>query len=287
MKKTVGAIILVLGSICGTFINAEGSKINDCNIVSGSNAIDGVTYGFSQTPYKEVLSVSGFKQALTNLKAYCCKNSDLLNCPKEEADKLPQKYFPASESLFDHLIDVAIRRLDGITWLAYALNDPTGLERRTKITEIAKSATGEQASTIESLFTGYRTVHEYEDINVVINNYNKGTGTVSLKDKYDTVCRLMRDIYGGVANTNKGLISNSIINTCEGMVRDRVNREIGYTKILMVQKSNQLFDEGTKAYTKKYFVQEKLMALRNLITKVMDMFETIVQQAPASKTCSI
>jgi hypothetical protein len=71
------------------------------------------------------------------------------------------------------------------------------------------------------------------------------------------------------------------------MVRDRVNREIGYTKILMVQKSNQLFDEGTKAYTKKYFVQEKLMALRNLITKVMDMFETIVQQAPASKTCSI
>jgi hypothetical protein len=97
----------------------------------------------------------------------------------------------------------------------------------------------------------------------------------------------MRDIYGGVANTNKGLISNSILNTCEGMVRDRVNREIGYTKILMVQKSNQLFDEGTKAYTKKYFVQEKLMALRNLITKVMDMFETIVQQAPASKTCSI
>jgi len=277
--------MIAIGIIGGIFVNAEGSKINDCNIVLG-NAIDGVTYRFSQTPYKEVLSISGFKQALTNLKAYCCKNPDLLSCPKEEANKLPQKYFPESESLFDQLLDVAIRRLDGITWLAYTLSDPTGLERRTKITEIAKSATGTQASTIEGLYTGYRTVHEYADLNIVINNYNKGIGTVSLKDKYDTVCRLMRDIYDGVGNSNKGLISSTILNACENLVTDRVNREIGYTKILMVQKSNQLFDEGTKAYTKKYFVQEKLMALWDLITKVMDMFETVVQQAPASKTCS-
>jgi len=54
----------------------------------------------------------------------------------------------------------------------------------------------------------------------------------------------------------------------------------------MVQKSNQLMDESTKAYTKKYFIEEKLMALWNLIAKVKDIFKTIVQQAPASKTCS-
>lgn len=54
----------------------------------------------------------------------------------------------------------------------------------------------------------------------------------------------------------------------------------------MVKKSSQLLDETTKAYTKKYFVEEKLMSLRNLISKVRDMFKTIVQQAPASKSCS-
>jgi putative heme degradation protein len=54
----------------------------------------------------------------------------------------------------------------------------------------------------------------------------------------------------------------------------------------MVKKSNQLFDKATKAYTKKYFVEEKLMALWNLVAKVRDMFQTIVQQAPASKSCS-
>jgi hypothetical protein len=54
----------------------------------------------------------------------------------------------------------------------------------------------------------------------------------------------------------------------------------------MVQKSNQLFTEATKAYTKKYFVEEKLMALWNLIAKVTDVFKTIVKQAPASQMCS-
>lgn len=43
------------------------------------------------------------------------------------------------------------------------------------------------------------------------------------------------------------------------MVNERVKRENGYVKILMVQKSNQLFDESMKAYTKKHFVEEKLM----------------------------
>ncbi|MEI6118590.1 MAG: hypothetical protein WCP92_05190 [bacterium] len=70
------------------------------------------------------------------------------------------------------------------------------------------------------------------------------------------------------------------------MVKDRVKRENGYTRILMVEKSNQLFTETTKAYTQKHFVEEKLLALWNLITKVKDVFQTIVQQAPVSKTCS-
>jgi hypothetical protein len=109
---------------------------------------------------------------------------------------------------------------------------------------------------------------------------------VSLGDKYDTICELMIKIYDTVANTNKTLISKNFLKSCEIIARDRVNREVGYTKIIMVQKSNQLFDEGTKAYTKKHFVQEKLMSLWNLIVKVQDLFQTIIQQSPASKTCS-
>jgi len=77
-----------------------------------------------------------------------------------------------------------------------------------------------------------------------------------------------------------------MLSNCTKKVTEREAREVGYIKILMVQKSNQLLDETTKAYTNTYFVQEKLMALWNLIVKVKDIFQTVVQQAPASKTCS-
>jgi len=66
----------------------------------------------------------------------------------------------------------------------------------------------------------------------------------------------------------------------------RVSRETEYVKLLMIKKSTQLLDENTKAYTRKYFVEEKLMGLQNLISKVKDIFQTVVQQAAASKSCS-
>lgn len=147
-------------------------------------------------------------------------------------------------------------------------------------------ASGAQASEIQKLYTGYRTLHQYEDINIIKNNYNKGIAIVSLRDKYDTICTLMKDIYDGVPNDNKTLIGKNLMNACENIAKNRVNKETSYTKMMMIEKSNQLFDEGTKAYLRKYFVQEKLMALWNLIVKVKDMFQTIIQQAPASKTCS-
>jgi hypothetical protein len=124
-------------------------------------------------------------------------------------------------------------------------------------------------------------------LNIIITNYNKDIATVSLGDKYNTLCELMKNIYNKTRNSNKTRISDFLFNRCKSIVQERIKRETGYTKIIMIQKSNQLLDETTKAYTKKHFVEEKLMALWNLITKVKDAFQTMVQQAPASKTCSI
>ncbi|MEI6672335.1 MAG: hypothetical protein WCL02_03015 [bacterium] len=209
-----------------------------------------------------------------------------MQCSEKEKNNLPKSSYPESEFLFDQLLDVAMRRLDGITGLAYNLTpDPTGLERRTKITEIAKSATGAQAKEIEKIYSGYRTIHTRGSSSNIKAQYNK-TGVVSLGDKYTTICGFIKDMYDSIANDNKTLIGNNFMKRCNDIIKDKIRREVGYTQILMVQKSNQLLDEGTKAYTKKYFVQEKLMVLWNLIAKVKDMFQTIIQQAPASKTCS-
>ena len=269
----------------GTFANDFG---NDCNIVEYSG-IDNTVNVYGTSKYIDILPTIWLKQALINLKAYCCTRPNFMDCP--EKGNVPTAYYPQSENFFIQLFDVAMRRLDGITWLVYNISpDPTALERRTKITAIANSATGVQAKAIEDMYKQYWTWHkyaeEYRNIDTIIKGYNKNIATVSLKDKYDTICRLVNDIYKTIAKTQNTVVENNILAECNKKVADREAREVGYVKILMVQKSNQLLDETTKAYTKTYFIQEKLMALWNLIAKVKDMFQTIVQQAPASKTCS-
>lgn len=278
MKKIIGIFLLIGGASIGWVF------ANDCNTVVGWGIDSQVS--IYKEEYKKILPVEWFRQALTNLKAYCCSEPDLMRCTNEEKNNLPNTYYPESEFLFDHLLDITMRRLDGITGLAYNLApDPTGLERRTKITKIANSATGVQAKEIEKIYTGYRTISWSKSADVIKKQYNN-TGIVSLGEKYNTLCGFISKMYDDVPNTNKTLISKKFMNNCNNIIKDKIRREVGYTQILMVQKSNQLLDEGTKAYTKKYFVQEKLMALWNLITKVKDMFQTIVQQAPASKICS-
>ena len=292
MKKSILISIIVCIASIGSVL------ANDCNILVNEGKIDPIDPSktvmdenidslvnwYSYT-YEKILPAKAFRQALVNLKSYCCQKMIKKSCASADIQNI-KKPFPESAFLFDHLIDVTMRRLDGITGLAYNLSaDPTALERRTKMTEIATSPNGKQAKEIESLYTWYRTIHgKYTQENVK-NQYNN-TGVVSLGDKYNNLCNLMKEIYEKTYTNNKTTIWYAYMNWCENLVKDRVKRENGYTRILMVEKSNQLFTETTKAYTKKHFVEEKLLALWNLITKVKDVFQTIVQQAPVSKTCS-
>lgn len=199
MKKLVRMLVIMCIATIG------GAFADDCNILTDENHVIPIDQHikslvdiYGTTQYKTVLPIEAFNKALINLKAYCCTQAFQKWCSSDDIKNKPEHY-PASAFLFDHLLDVAMRRLDGITGLAYNLSlDPTGLERRTKIAEIANSANGMPANKIESTYTGYRTVHKYTDLGIVISGYNKNIATISLGDKYDTICELVRDIYNKI-----------------------------------------------------------------------------------------
>ncbi|MCX6824495.1 MAG: hypothetical protein NT085_05220 [candidate division SR1 bacterium] len=292
MKKSIliGMMVCIAGmsrvfaNDCNILIdNGEAVQKIDVHI---AKLVEAYEYIYGNTAiYTGILPTAAFKQALVNLKSYCCQKIIKQSCTSSDLQNIKQP-FPESAFLFDHLVDVAMRRLDGIIGLAYNLSpDSTALERRTKMTDIANSPNGRQAAEIEALYTGYRTIHDGYTTEYIRSQYNK-TGVVSLGDKYNKICEFMKNIYDNSTITNKITIGYAYMNGCKNLVKDRVKRENGYTRILMVEKSNQLFTEATKAYTKKHFVEEKLLALWNLITQVKDVFQTIVQQAPVSKTCS-
>ena len=286
MKKTVITIIISIIAITG------GVFAHDCELVVNNN-IDTVLYNYKNNynEYTQFLPAEAFHQALINLKAYCCAQVVNPPCTDKEKANLPKKYME-SAYLFDHLIDISMRRLDGNKALAYGLEpDPTGSERRTKINEIASTTTGIPANEIEKIYKSYRTLHENENFD--ITKYNAGnSATFSLRDKYNTLCPTIKNLYEDIKGGTNDIIiwwyldENSFFNGCENLVQKRVEKENGYIKILMVQKSNQLLNESMKAFTQKHFVEEKLMALWNLILKVKTVFQTIVLQAPTSTSCS-
>lgn len=197
MKKIIRTLLITSIATIG------GAFANDCTIVDGIG-IESTANAYGKT-YINVLPAEAFKQALINMKAYCCTKPDLLTCTQSEKDNA-SKFYPKSEIFFDHLLDIAMRRLDGDKKLAYGLDpDPTALERRTKITEIANSANGTPANTIEGIYTGYRTIHTYP-IDTVINNYNKNVATISLGDKYNTICELVKKIYEETVTSDRTII---------------------------------------------------------------------------------
>jgi hypothetical protein len=200
MKKTVITAIISIIAITG------GVFAHDCALVVNKN-IDTVlaNYTANYQIYKQFLPIEAFNQALINLKAYCCAQVINPPCTDKEKENLPTQYME-SAYLFDHLIDISMRRLDGNKALAYGLEpDPTGGERRTKINAIASTTTGIPANEIEKIYKSYRTLHK--NGNVDITKYNAGDlATFSLRDKYNTLCTNVKKLYEGIKSDNKIII---------------------------------------------------------------------------------
>lgn len=218
MKKIlIGSIIVTLG----IGILGKAAAANDCDMVIGDDLENSVsTYqsknlGYDQ--YINFLPVEAFRQALLNLKTYCCmqvikkecKNGDTKDCCwKEEKKSFPEKY-PESAYFFDHVLDVTMRRLDGYAPLAYGLApDPTALERRKKITKIAETANGGTATEIEELYNTYRKYNKkgITDIEIFLKKYNENVESISLLDKYRNVCEIIKNLYDKAKNTDKIII---------------------------------------------------------------------------------
>lgn len=268
---------------------------NDCWLVNNLQEIQ------STKAYKDMLSKSNqqnfigvlppeaLAKAFENLKRFCCQSSsiDNTNCLWY---KQAQGY-PLSPFLYDHLIDIGLRRLDGVSKFAYGLSgDETGTRRRTFINQAATEQNSPQAKDIAQEYKTYWSTKiainpesTTKQVQIFLQKYN--TSEVSLIDKYNATCEIMKRIYNNIAN-EKILVDNKTYEKCQNIVEIRINNEYDYTKTILIKTSNESLHEIYKKYTTKYFIQEKIMGLMNLISQIKSLFSTMVNQAAASKTCT-
>jgi hypothetical protein len=231
--------------------------------------------------YDAIVTSGALAKSFENLKKYCCQHEK--NMIGNERCKSFNNgiNFPESAYLYDHLIDVGFRILDGRSDLSYGINpDEIGKAWRDFITKAAEEKDGTTPQVILDMYKKYWVTRKTlpGDKTGFIQNYNDVT-QVSLKDKYFNLCQIMKEIYNQLPEKNIVIGDNeeSFYAKCQSLAEKRISDEYLYTKVIISKKSNELLHTTTQAFLQNYFIQDKMAVLINTINKIKDLFFSMVQ----------
>jgi hypothetical protein len=113
--------------------------------------------------YKKIYPYDNIKVAVNNLRSYCCKVQDEKSLCKSSNNTREDESttYAYSNKLYDHLIDVGFRALDGDPDLYHQepllqLGDKNGAQRYTAMTELATNVNGAIPLKIRKDYGTYR-----------------------------------------------------------------------------------------------------------------------------------
>lgn len=212
---------------------------------------------------KELITV-----AQNNLKQYCCtyKKPYLTVEQSEQCKEQISDYYVDSPRLYDHLIDVGMRYLDGDSNLQYAQAplDTKWKERREWVTEYGNTPTGRVPLELTNKYTTYRgTMIEDFDIldssktcesrKIQFETYNNTRDTLSLAKKYFILCELNSCMVNGQKNNR--------ISACQSLVTERIIGERNYVQWLLLHQGTLALATNFEAYALGHINHDKFTKL--------------------------
>lgn len=217
--------------------------------------------------------------ALRNLHAYCCHQRYLTDDYCQTSDMDVSSVVP-SAFLFDHLIDVGLRRLDSAADTTYgaAINDPQWAERRIEMRKLATSETGNPASTFINLYNDYWWAPLVWWIVSATNAWNNPrycdalgvspASELNLRQKYTNQCNIALCLYQDIMNRGTSAYQlqattrlKQWFDNCQAVTRQRILDELHYVLQTITQQSNQFFLHHNQSYTQTYFVWSRFSRL--------------------------
>lgn len=241
---------------------------------------------------------SAIIRVFDNLKSFCCNNSRYQvsqNICEKEKNNLQISY-PETPFLYDHILDVMLRRLDAKQNdqlggdLIYKIKpDEVGLEWRTTINDIANNKDWALPKTIETIYKENRELWNIDykipfrdkkweylwDLEEINNNYDD----FNLINRYYYSCEIALLFYFKLwwtlniwLDNNKMQSMTKAYDNCRDLVQKRIDQENSYVKALLIQKGNTLLQDAVKSYIDTYFIQNKLMNLQNTIFQTKNYF---------------
>lgn len=260
-------------------------------ISEGSNAPEKLNKSFSY-----LLDKKSLETALQNTRAYCCSQKSLTNkdiCKNADS----ANNFPESPYIYDHLVDVALRKRDGRKDIAYNLEvDPKTQAYREYIAQIASKPNGNKPDDIIKKIKERRIPNGSPFIKTYSEKICKNTNRNELENKtlYEklaNVCTIARCAYDaltdGVPEKDTTIATAVGYENCQTMISDKIYSEFQYMNIVTTQAANRKLSQNFTEYLTNYFARDRLLNLQNKIGEIFDAFVVVdrfVQEG--TKQCS-
>lgn len=252
-----------------------------------SNQNDEIVANLAKAMPKEAI-----EKAVNHLKAYCCDINYLDNASCWQTNN--NEIYPQSIYLFDHILDVYLRRLDAKqkndNWedLLYGLEpDEMWAEWRNFIIERWNDVKWSLPLEIKDKFSSMRKLSAritnfLGDNETNINNWKNSFeeniinyDNRTLWDKYNLACDVTKYISERKLLLSTSKLSTSEYNSCKKLTEARINNEVVYTQVLLMQKGNKLLWSNMKSYLSTYFISTKLMALQEKVFNMATSFAEV------------
>ena len=268
-------------------VSFAASEIGDCELFKQwINTVD--MQGVEK--YRNIYPYDNIKVAINNLRSYCCKvqHEESLCKSSNNTREDESETYAYSNKLYDHLIDVGFRALDGDTSLYHQqpflqLGDKNGEQRYTMITELATNVNGAIPLKIRKEYGTYRWFKEngaffynlneekdcknnseqYKDFDERWNTSPTDEKAIPLAAKYLITCHITQCIQAPWYQSEPWDFS-----LCKALAIKRIKSESSYVQILMVQQWLAGLLTNFEAYTEWYFIQDRF---QKLLEKINEM----------------
>lgn len=293
MKKV---LIFMIALFSFTAITSADNSLWDClfsltnntlNWWENSNQSDEIIANLAKAMPKEAI-----EKAYNHLKSYCCDINYLNSSSCSQSNN--NEIYPQSIYLFDHLLDVYLRRLDAKqkddNWedLLYGLEpDEMWTEWRKFIIERGNDVKWSLPLEIKDKFSSMwklttNVTNFLGDTELNIKNWKnsfeeniKNYDNWTLWDKYNLACDISKYISESKLLLSTSKLSTKEYNSCKKLTSARINNETIYTKTLLMQKANILLWSNMKSYLNTYFVSNKLNALQDKVFNMSTSFAEV------------
>jgi hypothetical protein len=232
--------------------------------------------------------------AQKNLKRYCCKY-EFLDSPstKEACERDDTNTYIESPRLYDHLVDVGMRYIDGEEVLQYPwwAVDTKWKEWRKLVTEFWSNQNGgipldlrakyakAWGSATQHLYTDYRKT-SCQDSKTRFVEYDSGRNdALTLTQKYFILC----EVSSCIVDETK----NRYIWVCKQMVEQKIKAENSYVQLLLIHQWAMALQNNFDAYAIWYVTHEKFWRLLEKIVMMSKWLWFINDKvSEMTKTCS-